>query len=160
MKDRELLIHMKNAENFAQLSNAVRKKVGAVLVTETGVTVPGVNGTPSGADNCCEYRQYRETYSSSESDDDYPYYSLEESSSYRLVTKPNVIHAELNCILKCAKEGISTEGATMFLTLSPCQPCAAMLAQAGVKKVYYREQYRDRSGIDELVRNGVEVENI
>lgn len=126
---------MRNAYSFAKLSKAIRAQVGAVLVTNNGVMLPGVNGTPSGTDNCCE-----------------------NTTELGLVTRPEVIHAELNCILKAAKEGISTINSTMFVTLSPCLPCAAMLKQTGVTKVYYSEQYRSLDGIDYLSNNQVFVQ--
>lgn len=161
MKPAELDVNMRNAENYASLSKALRKQVGAVLVTETGVTIPGVNGTPSGTDNQCEDRVYYEPDWSAadpiDVEDNYPFYDLDRDEQYKLVTKPNVIHAELNCILKCAKEGVSTQGAVLFVTVSPCLPCSAMLTQAGIKQVYYREQYRDKSGIEELERNGIKA---
>lgn len=137
MKPEELSVYMQAAESFATLSKAVRKKVGAVLVTKQGLVIPGVNGTVSGGDNNCEY--------------------LENGV---LITKPTVLHAELNCILKCAKEGVSCVDAELFATLSPCPRCSAMIAQAGVRKVYYRHNYRDLSGIEYLKANGVEVEQL
>lgn len=128
---------MQTALLFAKLSKATRKKVGAVLVTKTGTVVPGVNGTASGTENCCEHWL-----------------------DGQLVTKPTTLHSELNTILKCSKEGISTEQAVLFVTLSPCLHCSAMLKQAGVRKVYYNENYRDVSGIEYLKQNGVEVEQL
>ncbi len=74
-----------------------------------------------------------------------------------LETKPEVIHAELNCILKGAKEGVSVKDSVMYVSLSPCVPCASMLKQAGVKRVVYKEQYRDPSGIEYLRDNRVLV---
>lgn len=136
------LIYMQTAEAFAQLSKAQRKKVGAILVTNQGVVIPGVNGTPSGTSNICEDIEYTI------------------GNIANLVTKPEVIHAELNCILKCAKEGVSCLDAVLYTSLSPCLPCSAMLKQAGVKKVYYRDLYRDESGVSFLINNGVSVEKI
>lgn len=131
-------VYMNTASLFAMLSKAVRKKVGAILVTNQGVVIPGVNGTPSGSSNDCE--EYDETGV--------------------LVTKKEVIHAELNCILKCAKEGVSCLDSTIYINLSPCLQCASMLKQAGVKKVFYKEAYRDESGIEYLLNNNVLVEQI
>ena len=143
------LIYMQTAEAFAQLSKAQRKKVGAILVTNQGVVIPGTNGTASGTSNICE--DTIKTYD----EDPHGMYP-----SWKLVTKPEVIHAELNCILKCAKEGVSCLDAVLYTSLSPCLPCSAMLKQAGVKKVYYRELYRDESGVQYLLNNGVLVEQI
>lgn len=126
---------MQTALLHANLSKAKRKRVGACLVTSTGTIIPSWNGTPQGTDNNCE--------------------NLLEDGV--LVTKGEVIHAELGCILKCAKEGINTTGATVYISLSPCLQCSAMLLQAGVKQVYYMEQYRDTSGIEYLTQNGVQV---
>ena len=143
------LIYMQTAEAFSLLSKAERKKVGAILVTNQGVVIPGVNGTPSGTSNVCE-----DAVKVLDEDKNVPYVS------YELVTKPETIHAELNSILKCAKEGVSCLDAVLYTTLSPCLPCSAMLKQAGVKKVFYREEYRDKSAIQYLINNGVIVEKI
>ena len=143
------LIYMQTAEAFAQLSKARRKKVGAILVTNQGVVIPGVNGTPSGTSNICE-----DTVKVFEEDQDGAYLT------YKIVTKPTTLHAELNCILKCAKEGVSCLDAVLYTTLSPCLSCSAMLKQAGIKKVSYRELYRDESGVQYLISNGVIVERI
>lgn len=139
MKPEELLVYMQTAYGFASLSKAVRHKVGAVLVTKQGLVIPGVNGNVSGIDNNCEYVD-RETG--------------------ELITKPTVLHAELNCLLKCAREGVSCLDATLFVNLSPCLSCAAMIAQAGIKQVYYAEQYRIPEGLDFLKSCGVGVEKL
>lgn len=123
------------AQLHANLSKAVRAQVGACLVTDTGVIVPGYNGTVAGAENKCE-----------------------EAVNGFLVTKPGVLHAELNALLKCSKEGISSKGSTLYLTLSPCEACAAMIAEAGVKRVVYKEKYRDIAGITALYAYNVPVE--
>lgn len=132
---RELdVCYMKVAYAHAELSKAVRKKVGACLVTASGVVVPGYNGTPKGDDNNCE-----------------------DSAEGVLVTKPTVIHAELNCIMKCAEEGIVAKGSKLYVTMSPCLPCAALIVQAGISEVLYHELYRDFSSLVYLLNNGVEV---
>jgi dCMP deaminase len=130
-------LYMDVAELHAKLSKANRAKVGACLITSTGVIVPSWNGTPQGTDNSCENIVNGE-----------------------MVTKPEVIHAELGCILKCAKEGINTTGASIYVTLAPCSSCAAMLTQAGIKSVYYRNTYRCTSGLDYLVKNNVQVQQL
>lgn len=135
MKPEHQAVYMQTALLHASLSKARRKTVGACLVTSNGTIIPSWNGTPQGTDNNCEN-------------------SLEDGT---LVTKGEVIHAELGCVLKCAKEGINTTGASVYVSLSPCLQCSAMLLQAGIKQVFYREQYRDSSGVDYLTRNGVEV---
>ena len=133
--------YMGTAMLHARLSKAIRAQVGAVLVTSQGVTLTGYNGTPTGLSNLCEDTHWDANHG------DY------------LVTKPEVIHAELNCILKAAREGVSCIGATMYVTLSPCVPCAAMMIQAGVKRLVYKELYRDESGVNLLQRADVMVES-
>lgn len=128
-------VYMQTAALHAKLSKAKRAQVGAVLVTNLGVTLTGFNGTPSGTNNECEYEINGE-----------------------LITKSEVIHAELNCILKAAKEGVSCIDSTVYVTLSPCLACAAMLKQAGIRRLLYRDEYRDKSGIHYLYNNGVQVQ--
>lgn len=123
------LVYMSTAVLHSKLSKAIRKKVGAVLVTPQGVTLTGYNGTPIGVDNTCED-------------------ICAETGEY--ITKPSVLHAEINCILKAAREGVSVVDSTIYITLSPCLQCSAMLIQAGVKKVVYLEQYRDEKGLQLL----------
>lgn len=125
-------VYMGTALLHARLSKALRKQVGAVLVTPNSTVLTGYNGTPSGTDNSCE-----DTHGK---------------------TRPGVLHAELNCLLKAAKEGVSVIGSTLYVTLSPCMQCSAMLLQAGVGRVVYYEEYRDTTGIDYLDKHGVEVE--
>lgn len=129
--------YMGTAILHSKLSKARRKAVGAVLVTPRGVTLTGYNGTPAGLDNDCETVHF-------------------DGCARTLVSKAEVIHAELNCILKAAKEGVSVEGSTIYVTLSPCVPCAAMLIQAGIKEVVYLEAYRLTDGLDLLRSAGVE----
>lgn len=117
-------LYMNFAIENAQLSHAVRAKVGAVLVTRHGTILQGYNGTPNGYDNACEDDQN--------------------------VTKPDVIHAELNALLKAAKEGISVLGATMYVTLQPCRQCSAMLKAAGISRLVYLDNYRDSKGTEQL----------
>lgn len=136
--------YMQMAQSIALHSKAIRKKVGAILVTNHGVVLPGYNGTPAGMDNSCEI-------SKGWSDQDY---------TEILVTKPEVIHAELNCILKAAKEGVSVVDSVVYVTLAPCVQCAAMMIQSGVKRVVFGEQYRDNSGILLLKTAGVAVEQL
>lgn len=127
----------------SRLSKAKRAQVGACLVTDNGTILGGVNGTPRGMDNTCEIVIKT---------------SVPEHLSDMLVTKPEVIHAELQTILKAAREGVSCIGATVYVTLSPCVQCSAMLIQAGVKRVVYKQQYRDLTGIELLQKANVKVE--
>ena len=139
-------LYMGIAICYSQLSKAVRATVGACLVTEHGVVLGGVNGMPVGGSNVCEDTIYQ------------PYQPYENIPAPILVTKPECIHAELNAILKAAKEGVSCFNATMYTTLSPCKPCAAMLINAGIKKLVYQQEYRDNSGVQLLQQHGITVE--
>lgn len=134
-------LYMGTAMLYAKLSKAKRAQVGSCLVTKNGVVLGGVNGTPTGLSNECETDEWNG-----------------HDQGTVLVTKPEVIHAELNCILKAAREGVSCVGATMYVTLSPCTPCAAMMIQAGVKRLVYKEMYRDQSGINLLRDADIDVE--
>lgn len=136
--------YMGTALLHARLSKARRAQVGAVLVTSHGVTLTGYNGTPTGRSNDCEVLVKT---------------SLPYLFEDTLVTKPEVIHAELNCIMKAAREGVSCIGATVYVTLSPCIQCSAMLVQAGVKRVVYKQQYRDDSGVELLKSCGILVQS-
>ena len=124
-------VYMGTALLYAKQSKATRAKVGAVLVTKTGVVIPGYNGTPIGTDNTCE--------------------------DVDNVTLPETIHAETNCVLKAAREGISVVDSVLYVTLAPCQTCAAMLLQAGVSKIVFREFYRNSLGLNYLRKYGKEV---
>lgn len=135
--------YMGTALLHARLSKAKRAQVGAVLVTSQGVTLTGYNGTPTGLSNACEVEVRTQ---------------VPGQTTGTLITKPEVIHAELNCILKAAREGVSCIGATMYVTLSPCVPCAAMMIQAGVKRLVYKEMYRDQGGINLLRDATIDVE--
>ena len=124
-------VYIKMAEALSTMSYAKRAKVGCLIVNPGGQIVShGYNGTPGGFDNTCE-----------END----------------VTKPEVLHAESNAISKCAKWGGSTDGATLYVTLSPCFECAKFIIQSGIKRVVYKEEYRDLSGIALLKKANIEV---
>ena len=132
-------VYMQNAVNLSTLSHAVRKKVGCILVTPENLQIGAYNGQPSGWDNVCE--------------DHFP-------NTDELKTKNTVIHAELNAILHAARQGVSVKGSTIYITMSPCSACSAMIAQAGIKMVVYEEEYRDRSGINLLKEHGIIVEQL
>ena len=121
------------AEIWAQNSYCKRRKVGALLVKDRMIISDGYNGTPSGFENICE----------------------EDG-----VTKPYVLHAEANAITKVAKSGNSSEGATLYVTASPCMECAKLIIQSGIKRVVYRDEYRITDGIDLLRRAGIQVEKV
>jgi dCMP deaminase len=140
MKQKWIDAYMDTAERFAQLSSAKRLKVGAVVVKDHRIISIGYNGTPSGWDNACENVVQL-------SDD-----------TVTTKTKDEVIHAEANAILKLAKSNEGGDGAVLFCTHAPCVECAKLIYGSGINKVYYRNQYRDSSGLDFLNKCAVEVE--
>lgn len=134
MQDKFLQAHMWAAEVYASLSSAKRLKVGAVVVKDNRIISIGYNGTPSGWDNCCEDEDGK--------------------------TKPEVIHAEANAITKLASSNESGKDAEMFITHAPCMECSKLIYGAGIRSVYYRNQYRDDSGIAFLRSCGVSIESL
>lgn len=145
-------VYMQNAVNMATLSHAIRKKVGCILVTPENLQIGSYNGQPSGWDNGCEYEDVEVISSFGEE----PY--LHKTGN--LTTLSTVIHAELNAILHAARQGVSVKDSTIYITLSPCSACSAMIAQAGIKRVVYKEEYRDTSGINLLKAHGIIVEQM
>jgi len=135
MKPELITAYMDIAERFAQVSKCNRLKVGAIIVKNGSILAHGWNGTPSGyKTNCCEDKNG--------------------------VTSPFVLHAEQNVLVKMAKSTESIEGAELFCTHSPCSECSKLLAQSGIKKVYYKYKYRITEGIDVLNALGVETEEV
>lgn len=126
--------YLKMAAIWSMNSYCRRRKVGALLVKDKMIISDGYNGTPAGFENVCE----------------------DENN----MTKPYVLHAEANAITKVAKSGNSSDGATMYVTSSPCLECAKLIIQAGIRRVVYMENYRSDEGILLLVRAGIEVKNI
>ena len=135
--------HMKAAEAYAELSHAVRLKVGAIITKNDRVVSIGYNGTPAGWDNKCE--------------DELKWPNGEVKF---LTTKPEVLHAEANAIGKLARSLESGDGATMYITYAPCFDCSKMIHVAGINKVFYRNQYRNDDGIKFLNQCNIEVEQI
>lgn len=123
--------YLRMALIWAENSYCERRKVGALVVKNKAIISDGYNGTPSGFENVCE-------------DDNN-------------ITKPYVLHAEANAITKLARSNNSSDGATMYITASPCIECAKLIIQAGVKRVVYGENYRLRDGLDLLERAGIET---
>ena len=138
MKDKFVDLYMKLAQDVSQLSYARRLKVGTVIVNDNVVTY-GYNGTPAGWDNNCEDEL------------------IDERWYVTLKTKPEVLHSEANALMKISKSTISSEGATLFCTHSPCIDCAKMIYQAGIFTVYYRDEYKSTDGIEFLKKSGVDV---
>lgn len=123
--------YIRMAGIWAENSYCKRRKVGALIVKDKMIISDGYNGTPSGFENICE-------------DDNN-------------VTKPYVLHAEANAITKIARSNNSSDGATLYVTASPCIECAKLIIQAGIKRVVYSEKYRLEDGIDLLRRAGIEI---
>ena len=134
---------MKVAEEYSKLSSAKRLKVGAIVVKDNRVISIGYNGTPSGWDNECE--EVIKVY---------------ENGKQELKTKPEVIHAEANAIAKLARSNESGEGASIFLTHAPCMECSKLIFTSGITTVYYKNDYRDNSGLDFLYKCGVIVNKV
>lgn len=134
-------VYMEMAISMSTLSHGVRAKVGAVAVTSNGVVITGVNGLPKQLGNQLEH--VRET-----SNGIFEYYE----------SKNTVIHAENGILVKCAREGVSMLGSTVYVTLSCCDHCASMLIASGVKRVVYLDEYRDINGIKTLIDSGVIVD--
>ncbi|WET01050.1 dCMP deaminase family protein [Flavobacterium sp. YJ01] len=126
--------YLRIAKEWGQLSYCKRKKVGAIIVKDRMIISDGYNGTPSGFENCCEDEEG--------------------------LTRWDVLHAEANAILKVARSTQSCEGATLYITLSPCKECSKLIHQSGIKRVVYKDGYRDDSGIQFLIKAGVEVEHV
>ena len=163
--------YMRMAEELAKLSYAERNKVGCLIVSEDGQIVSqGYNGMPHGMDNCCEEKVYnyipgkdcRRPDSCVKGKDGTCKGCLlsEQSTSYTLTTKPEVLHAESNAISKCAKWNSSTDNATVYVTLSPCVECSKLMVQSGIKRIVYKDLYRNTAGIDLLERAGVKVDRL
>lgn len=147
MKEKFKRAYMKTAQTFAELSSARRLKVGAIIVKDDRIISIGYNGMPAGWDNNCE----------DEIHENFPDW---EPHTTTLVTKPEVLHAESNAIAKLAKSNDSGNGATLFVTHSPCLECAKLIYQSGIQNVYYGTQYRDDVGIKFLEKSGVVVEEL
>ena len=123
--------YMRMARIWAENSYCNRRKVGALIVKDKMIISDGYNGTPSGFENVCE----------------------DENG----VTKPFVLHAEANAITKIARSSNSSEGATMYVTASPCIECAKLIIQAGIRRVVYGEKYRLEDGLELLKRANIEI---
>jgi dCMP deaminase len=137
------LAYIKMAAIWSELSTASRKKVGALIVKNNTIISDGFNGTPSGFENECEYAVHNE-----------------DGSFKEYLTKWYVLHAESNALAKVAKSTQSCDGATLYITLSPCRDCSKLILQSGIKRVVYSEEYRDLDGLEFLRRAGVEVKKI
>ena len=126
--------YLRMARIWAENSYCKRRQVGALIVKDKSIISDGYNGTPSGFENICEDEQER--------------------------TKPYVLHAEANAITKVAKSSNSSDGATLYVTASPCIECAKLIIQSGIRLVVYSELYRCSDGIELLKKAGVKVDFI
>ncbi|MEO1032909.1 MAG: dCMP deaminase family protein [Bacteroidota bacterium] len=126
--------YLRMAHEWAKLSHCKRKQVGAIIVKDRMIISDGYNGTPTGFENCCE-----------------------DEEGY---TKWYVLHAEANAISKVAASTQSCEGATLYVTLSPCTDCSKLIHQAGIVRVVYSQAYKDCSGLEFLKKAGVELKHI
>ena len=124
-------LYMRMARTWAENSYCQRRKVGALLVRDKMIISDGYNGTPSGFENICEENN---------------------------VSKPYVLHAEANAITKVARSGNSSDGATLYVTASPCMECSKLIIQAGIRRVVYGEKYRLMDGVELLERAGIQVD--
>ncbi len=126
--------YLRMAKEWAELSHCERKKVGAIIVKNRMIISDGYNGTPSGFENCCE--------------DD------------KGLTHWYVLHAEANAILKCATSTQSAEGATLYITMSPCKECSKLILQAGIKRIVYINHYKDDAGLMFLSKSNIQIQQI
>lgn len=124
--------YLRMARIWSENSYCKRRQVGALIVKDKSIISDGYNGTPSGFENLCEDEEN--------------------------TTKPYVLHAEANAITKVAKSSNSSEGATLYVTASPCIECAKLIIQAGIRRVVYSEKYRYTDGIELLKKAAVEVD--
>ena len=127
------LVFVKMAFTFSELSKANRRKVGCIIVKDGQIISNGFNGTPSGFDNSCEIDN---------------------------VTKPEVLHAESNALMKLAQSTNSSKGATLYLTCAPCFDCSKLIIQAGISRVVYTHNYRKEDGLDLLSKTNVIVDYV
>ena len=126
--------YLKMAREWAKLSHCERKQVGALIVKDSMIISDGYNGAPSGFDNCCEDEEGKTIW--------------------------YVLHAEANAIMKVSKSTNNSNGATLYITLSPCKECSKLVLQAGIRRVVYMKGYKDDAGIKFLDKAGVEIEQI
>jgi len=131
-QDKRDHLYMKMARTWSENSYCVRRKVGALLVKDQMIISDGYNGTPSGFENKCE-------------DDN--------NTSF-----PYVLHAEANAITKVARSNNSADGATLYVTASPCMECSKLIIQCGIKRVVYGELYRIMDGVELLKKAGIQVD--
>ena len=143
MKEKFKQAYMQTAKTFAELSHARRLKVGAIIVKDDRIISIGYNGMPAGWDNNCEHEM-----------------KWPNGEIRFLQTKDEVLHAESNAIAKLARSVESGEGASLFVTHSPCIECAKLIYQSGIARLFFGTQYRDMAGVEFLKKSGVAVEQL
>jgi len=165
MKPKFIKAHMAAAEVYAQLSSAMRLKVGCVIVKDNTIIGIGYNGMPSGWENTCEHVDFvadsPELDYETMTNEKYIFGSYREIAGWvRSQTKYEVLHAESNAIAKVARSTNSTEGADMFVTHAPCMDCAKLIHQSGIRSVFYRDTYRSDDGLNFLKKCNIEVNHV
>src|SRR6056297_3119312 len=123
--------YLEMAQTWSKNSYCKRRQVGALIVKEKMIISDGYNGTPAGFENVCEDKNY--------------------------ITKPYVLHAEANAITKVAKSNNSSEGATLYVTTSPCMECSKLIIQSGIKRVVFCDKYHNTEGLQLLERANIEI---
>ena len=125
------LAYLKMAKEWSKLSHCKRKQVGALVVKDRMIISDGYNGSPTGYDNCCEDEDGKTLW--------------------------YVLHAEANALMKIAKSTNNANEATLYITLSPCKECSKLILQAGIKRVVYCNDYKDKDGLNFLEESGIDV---
>ena len=163
MNDRFVQFYLGLAHHCSDMSRAVRLRVGCVIVNNDNVISHSWNGTPRGWDNTCEYQDRMP----SDAGMLLPSESIEQQwplsdpmGRYRLVTKPEVLHAERNALDKLSRNGTSGQGSTLFVTHAPCVECAKSVYSVGIKEVYFSNYYRSNDGIEFLEKCGIPVKYV
>jgi dCMP deaminase len=149
--ERYINLYMDIAERISKMSHARRLQVGSVLVKNDSIISYGWNGMPAGWDNNCE----------DEIEERQPISGVPGACTIKTIlkTKPEVLHAEANCLMKVAKTTNSSLDSTLYITHAPCINCAKLIYQSGVKSVFYKNVYRNEDGIDFLKSCKIEVVN-
>lgn len=151
-------VFMRIATIFAEQSTCVKRKVGAVLVKDARIISTGYNGTPSGFQNCNQVfdgdlKKGRLHLSNGE-------YLVISQISHHDFSERYEIHAEQNCLMMAAKNGISTNNCTIYITTAPCSQCAKLIVSSGIKRVVYHELYKENYGLKLLELCGVKADKI
>ena len=159
MKKKFLDYYMRIAEITSQLSYAKRLQVGSVIVKNHQIIGTGYNGMPTGWENSCENKLFMPN--DEKNVEEWPFEDQDKDGNYlgryRLKTKSEVLHSEMNALMKVTRSTESSEGATMFCTHAPCIECAKAIYQSGIKTLYYKEPYRSDDGLKFLNQGEVNV---